>query len=364
MAELDLPLKMRIERVFWAAGFYTRANVKLASVAARSASGGRVANELTDVDVFGVRFAEDLTPRRIAADCKSGKNVSPIGRAFWLKGVMDHLDAGRGYVVMARRVPEHQRGAAAKLGITLSQDTDLDVLEARYPKLPDRSRIGREDAHRYLEGNLVNVSKSLSRMLEFRDTVYWYQSPARAIMHAIVLTQHWSDKIDIKQKFHKALLLDIIGLFSLALLTVAADLLRLGPANLIDDTRNLFFGGQEGISRREELIRGIQEIVTTLSQQSSLPFEDASLFRLDPPYLAPIAEVLARLIARPIEAAQAPRYLKMRLVHGVLYDEWNIQELFGEEYSALADKLAGDLAIAFLKASGLGTEAALAMGFK
>src|SRR5690242_9311943 len=118
MAEQDLTQKLAMERILWAAGYYTRSNVKLAAATAAPAR-ARASADLTDVDVLGIRFLDDLEQRKLAVDCKSGAGVSPIGRTFWLKGVMDHVGADRGYVVLARTIPEHQRAAAADLGITI-----------------------------------------------------------------------------------------------------------------------------------------------------------------------------------------------------------------------------------------------------
>jgi hypothetical protein len=362
MSEQDLRLKLRMERALWAAGFYTRTNVRLASIVRPNRGREPTAADLTDVDVLGVRFLEDLTPRKVAVDCKSGRQPSPIGRTFWLAGVMRHLVAERGYVVLTRGIPEHHREAGANLGVTLLQEADLDGFQARYPPIPEHLRVGSLAAHKYLEGNLDTVSKRLTTLVEFRDTMFWFYTPSRALTESIALTRGLIGEIDLKQKFHRALILDVASLFAVATLTVAGQLLRLASADIIETLRALFFGGLTGIARREQMIRRIRTIVQQVSHQGELPLDDAALFQLDPPYLTAIGEAVVRVMARPIEAAQAPRYLKVRLMHGLLFDEWDMLDLFGEMYSPLADKLATDLALAFLKSCGLNTEAAKMLG--
>jgi len=75
-----------------------------------------------------------------------------------------------------------------------------------------------------------------------------------------------------------------------------------------------------------------------------------------------IAEALARLIARPVEASEIPRHLRVRLLHWVLYDDQNIEDLMADVYSPLGDKLATDVGLAFLKACGFDHSIARVLG--
>lgn len=364
MTENDLSLKLEMERVLWAAGYYTRCNVKLAS-AVRPSDGSRRRRgsaDLTDVDVLGIRFLDDLESRKIAVDCKSSPSVSPVGRTFWLKGVMDHVGAGRGYVVLSRAIPEHQRAAAANLGITLVDEPALPTLSARYPSLNARLRIGDRESHNYFESNIIRLPKQFHSLLDLRDTTFWYISSARAISQAVQRTRKIRNDIDFRQKFQKALLLDVAALFSLAVLDIACDVSRLASSDLLDSIRSTFFGGPEGVARREQLMRSIEVLVRHVTQQAKLPIDVEESFELDPPYLPAVAEIVARLVAHPLHAAEAPRYLKLRLVHGALYGENDLADLLGIAYSSVADKLAGDIALAYMKASGFDLQSTKELG--
>ena len=362
MSQLDLDLKLAMERTLWAAGYYTRSNVKLASATRGSTKRGRASADLTDVDVLGIRVLDDLEPRKVAVDCKSGAAVSPVGRTFWLKGVMEHVGADRGYVVLARSIPDHQRSAAANLGITLVDRAALSGLQARYPTLPDSLRVGDIESHRYLEDNIIKLPAHFDSLLEFRDTAFWYYGDSRAISQAIQRTAKVRDKADLRQKFQRALLLDVAGLFSLSILSLAFDVAKLAASDTLDSVRSLFFGGPEGIARREQILRTVKSLISHVAQQARLPFDDVGEFQLDPPFLPAVAEAVARVIARPIEASEAPRYLKLRLMHTVLYGEADLPAVVGSSYSPIADKLAGDLALAYLKSSGFDLAAAKELG--
>ena len=363
MSELDLELKLRAERLLWSAGYYTRTNVKLASPARVRGRASPSVADLTDVDVLGIRFLEDLSATKVAVDCKAGKNVSPIGRAFWLRGVMEHLGVRRGYVVMARTVPEHQKEAAAGLGVSLLESEKLVVLQSRYPDLREHTRIGTREAHNYLEGNLSGVSEELSELLRYRDTTYWYLSPPRALTQAISIARRCRSAIDLSQKFHRALLLDVITLFGIALITLAGEVTKLAPSDLLEALRAYLFGGAEGITQRAQLIKQIRLLVDQLSGQQRLPIEEGAV-QLDPPYLTTLAEALTRVMARPTDAAEAARYLKVRLIHGILYQDWDLPGIIGESYSPIRDKLATDLALTFLKASDFDLDSAKQLGFR
>ena len=364
MAELDLDLKLRFERILWSAGSYTRTNVKLAAFAGSMQRGSRSVTELTDVDVLGVRFLDDLTPRLTAVDCKSGQRVSVMGRVFWLRGVMEHLRAERGYTVLSREVPEAQRESAAKLSVTIVHERHLNDIASRYPQVPANLKIGNKEAHTYLEGNLTSLPRRLGKLLDYRNTGYWYYTSARAISQAIAITRQSAGDIDLQNKWHKALLLDISTLYAISVLSLAGELISLMPSDVLDGVRILFFEGLEGVERRQIMIRRLQSILEKVTAQAQLPLNGVEVFQLDPPYLPGLADALTRVMARPIDAAEIPRYLKVRLIHGVLYDEWDLGQLLGEQYSVLADKLASDIGLSFMSACGFDTRQSALLGFR
>ena len=277
---------------------------------------------------------------------------------------MQHFSADRGYVVLARDIPDHQREAAANLAISLVPQSSLDTLDSQYEPLPESLRIGTADAYLKLEENLLQLPDILTPLLNYRNTTFWYQTTPRAMTQAIALTRRLSEKIDLSHRYHKALLLDIISLFSLSTIAVGSEILRLGTENILDSVRALTFGGAEGIMRRQQIIRRFEDILQKISYQAPLQLSDATMFELDPPYLRSIADILTRILARPVGSAEIPRYLRIRLMQGILYDDWNIERAFGDQYSQLSDKLATDLAITFLRSCGFDLEAARRLGFQ
>ena len=352
MSEHDLGIKLRVERALWSAGFYTRTNVRLAW-AVPSGRRSVKSGDLTDVDVLGIRFLEDLEQRRVAVDCKSGRNVSAIGRAFWLRGVMHHFGGHHGYVVLTRDFPGYQREAAASLGVTLLRENELTQLESRYPTPSSSLKIGDASTYDYTATAFGGLPKTLQRLVEFRDTTFWHNTPVRGIAQAISLTRAARDDIDENSRVHSALVLDVATLFALAIIEQAWRLIKLSPSDLLASIRAELFGGPEGISRRSQIVGKLQALVGSLTAQSQLPLPD-EVFQLDPPFLPVVGDVIARVMARPLEAAEAPRYLKVRLVNGVLNDDWNIEEAIGQElYSPISDKIAGDLVLGLLKAADI-----------
>jgi hypothetical protein len=353
-----------MERLLWRMGYYTRVEARLSEPSIRRSSGAARALDLTDVDVFGVRYGEDLQARRVLVDCKSGRNVSPIGRAFWLRGVMDHLGGHVGYVVMARDIPRHQREASSRLGVSLLREADLVTLEARYPPCPGAEMVGDVGTYGLWERGLASLPKDLALLKEFRSTAFWYYRPPRAVMSAIAVTRRAGSQLDPTQRFHRALVADVICLFALALLDLGAEFIRLHPDNLLEALRASFFGGPEGIARRESILKTLQDVLHQATAQGRLPLLESERLDLDPPYLPRLADLLIRATAKPLEASQVPRHLKLTLTSGVLHDRWDFEAKGRDTDAEITAKLASDFGLAFLKVAELAPDFGPALHFR
>ena len=197
--------------------------------------------------------------------------------------------------------------------------------------VPDfrRARIGKAESFNYLKKEVCpTLPADLSLLSRLRNTAFWYYAAPRAIMSAIAVARRSASLLDFSAKFHKALLLDVATLFSLALLTLGGEILRSETPDLLGTVRAHFYGGPEGIARREQIIEKYTTMVSNLTAQQTLPLDEDGLFTLDAAYLPIIADLLMRLTAHPVEASSVPRYLKVRLMHGVLYDEWDTKAAF------------------------------------
>lgn len=86
---------------------------------------------LTDLDVLAITKDPIGAMSKIVFDCKSSPKESPIGRTFWLKGVMDKVGASHGFVFLNDRIniSQDHRISASELAITLVRESEISTLE-------------------------------------------------------------------------------------------------------------------------------------------------------------------------------------------------------------------------------------------
>ena len=252
MTTHDIQQNLVLAKLYWAWGYMPHLEVK---VIHPEASAPR-RYELTDIDVYGVRATLDFSMERLVGDCKTLKNVSPINRAFWLKGIMEYLRVHRGYLVLrtSRPITEDHKLSAKAMGITLMSEDDFRVFQSKLlpEDFPRGMMLFREESWRYFEGNIANIS-FLKQLNEYRMYRYWLDPPSRALRHSLLKTRSVRESIDPRQKFQRALALDMVTLFSIAFLDMLCHLFHiyLIPKRKTDIDAYLkayVYGGREYLS--------------------------------------------------------------------------------------------------------------------
>jgi hypothetical protein len=210
----------------------------------------------------------------------------------------------------------------------------------------------RQESWVYLEKNLQQLPKPLYPLLTFRRHRYWL-NPSYQNLHGIIsLCARHAKDIDERNRHHVALVIDLLSLFSVALLTMAAYVAKTNPEKPEVELRAYFFGGYPEMRRREAIIENVRQIVGEIPGQSEL---FAEKLRLDPEYLKSLFEVAYRLLNRPEDARQLPRYLQTVLFEKTLYKSENADgvKYLNERFSDVTKKLARDVARFFRDATGL-----------
>jgi len=364
IGDQDLDFKLRMQAILWRLGYYTRIDVKLASHSNPPRQERRRQSslvELTDIDVLGIRYDADYTVSYAVADCTtSGRmkgRLSPVARTFWLRGVMDHFQADRGYEVLSKKLSPYEKRVAANLGITLLDESSLQALEERYhsgrPSL--RIRLTDQKAYAYLEDNIHRVDSRLAPLLNYRQYMFWQNQANRNLFNAISIVRRVHGTLEPSQKFHRILLLDIVALFSVAFLEACGILFRTNPDNVLKALRTYLFGGPLALQTKEILLKDIRTLVESLQSQPSL-FPDQEVTRrlsLDPEYLPALSDMAQRFVSKPSEARNVPRYLQALILERALYDGSTLRDIFAEDYSDITFKFVHDLAHFFQDATGV-----------
>lgn len=350
----DRDLKVRLSTIFWALGCYTRLEVKLAEYSPQR----DMPLELTDLDVLGIRITPELSFDHLVADCTSNRYVlrSPIQRAFWLRGVMEFFGAATGYLALNTPGPisENQRLVAHRLGVTILNTDNLGNLENRVRVADTASlQMTKRDSWVILEKNLQQLPQPLHPLLTLRRHRYWLNPPYQNLHSVISLCARHAKDIDESNRHHVALVLDLLSLFSVALLKMTAYVAKTNPENPEVELRAYFFGGYPEMRRRESIIENVKQIVAEVPGQKEL---FAEKLRLDPDYLRTLFELAYRLLNRPEDSRQLPRYLQAVLFEKTLYKSENSDgvKYLNERFSEVTKKFARDVVRFFRDATGLG----------
>ncbi len=348
----DFDLKIRLNNIFWSLGFYTRLEVKLSEYASQK----RNPTELTDLDVLGIRIMPDLSNDYLVADCTSNKHIfeSPIQRVFWLRGVMDFFRASKGYLSLAidNPISEAQRIVAHRLGVTILNETNLKNLEKRVVNSSLLElKLNKAESWLNLENSFANMSNNeVQPLLNFRNYRYWLNPTYQNIFAIITLVSKHKKVFEEINTWQKALFLDLLTLFTLSVLNMSGYVFRINPENPEVELKSYLYGGYAELERRQSILDDIKKLVEKIPTQKSF-FNDA--LKLDPDYLPNLFDIAFRLLNKPFDSSQIPRFLQVILFEKILNkDENNYGVKYIETgFSDVTKKLAKDIAEFFCNAT-------------
>jgi hypothetical protein len=265
---------------------------------------------LTDVDVLAAIPDEFDGYRLLLFDCKTKKKESPISRALWLRGVMDHLNATRGIcVLVTERIEPDHRFNASQFGVVLVTEEEF----AKYSEATG-SRSDSSTAHvtnielwdRFFE--IKTKYRGLADTVDFSTSTYWMtRSDSEACRKTIGEAVRIRPEVDPSKKEHLALFFDLSALFmhSLARLVARVFASYLQPESrdeLSDALLTLLYGGRD----HYEHLTSLKKLVAAASpgvQNGKLTLPEWDRFLqlvrhgLDAPFELPYAPLLLREIA-------------------------------------------------------------------
>lgn len=346
--ERDLPLKLGMRRVFWGMNYATRVNLKLAVPGQ-----GRVAEELSDVDVVAFSTGADFSVRLLIADCKSSAKVSPAGRIFWLAGVRDYFGADRAYVVLQREIPSGAREAAGRLGVDVLAENDRQILENVHgPHAPPAPffEIAGVERLQQLAGNL---DKKLERLVRFREHDFWALPEERRLQRLVVELRQAAPTLDASQKGHRLLVVDLLFLFALGLLGACRFVSSVSLADPREALLVYLLGGPEQTRARRRQLTDLEAAMRKLGE--AVPAEVFAALRVEPAYFDALVETVARFLRRPRDAQRVLRYVEWWAQAQVGLDGPPAAKL-GPGYADYTRKLVADLARTCFTAAGLQDE--------
>ncbi len=268
----DRALKATALRYVVAKGYFPQLEVVVAPSVATGAGNRKKAPALTDIDVLGLIPDDFVAFRKILIDCKTLKAQSPISRAFWLRGLMDEMQAQRGLCVLrGERIEPDHRISAAKLEVILLTEEEFDVyikatstippVGAPVPCSSDLSLWEKFFA-------IPDVFPNLERLIAFSTVGFWQLSSAADALRAnITLLKGARGELDPARSEHMCVVLDACALMAISLseivhLIFASYLLPKTHAELSSALLMFLYGGKgnyETLNSLRKLLRPASE---------------------------------------------------------------------------------------------------------
>jgi len=269
--------------------------------------GSRKAPPLTDVDVLGLIPDDFEAFRSLLIDCRTLKNQSPIARAFWLRGLMDELNAKRGLCVLrGEKVEADHRIAAARLDVLLVTEEEFGLyIDATGGKA---NGVGAHAANVELWESFFEVRSrypSLAEAIEFSTSYFWQpKTAAAAARRTLAVLRRLRGELDPAKAQHVAIVINMAALFLIAMAGVVMNVFTsyLQPKvmhELSDALLMILYGGKETYDSLNAMRRLVK--ITNEPDQS----EDLSLPEWDR-----FVQFVRETLEAPTELARAPLILR------------------------------------------------------
>jgi hypothetical protein len=311
---------------------------------------------VTDLDVFGSIPDEFKGFRTVIFDCKTGAKESPVSRAFWLKGVMERMQADQGFCVLKKtNIELDHRLMANRLGVILLAEDEFNLYAAA--TCPTYAMPLGYCAEMDLWDKLFEVPKQFSKFkasIVFLRSGYWMvDDPAEACRKIVWALRSLHPEMDPKRPEHLAIFFEFCALFSRSLAILVCRVFRayLHPAkqgDLADALLILLYGGRDAYEYRNHIFKkyGVQKGAVADGSELSLPEWDRFLNLTRQLLDAPTAAQRVPLILREVAFATLASDSKLEFAR-ILCSE-SAQgarfSLFVPDYLSRAAKLPSDFA--------------------
>ena len=230
---------------------------------------------ITDIDVLAFRPGNDLRWELVLGDCKTLKGQSPANRAIWLRGLMDHVGASTGVLILQRRSgqdiePDHKLFASS-LGITLLDEQEFDKFDRALNYPAGTSSYWQSTADIFDLRKLGTRFHRLQPFIEYLTAYAWNNLDYTELLRRVIGEgKSVAGEIDPGKPEHLALILEASAVFAIGAASCGGTIFHqyLQPESerqLDEALKSIIWGGRsryEFVAKlRGELLtaRGVQD---------------------------------------------------------------------------------------------------------
>jgi hypothetical protein len=301
--------ELRLGRILFAEGSFVRRAIDLNLALGEGST-------ITDLDIWAMRFAPDLSAHLSIGECKSAegkKGPKVADRLLWVRGLADLVRADHAFVATAKSTSDRVRHLAKELGVSTVDERDLAHRESILgldgashwgPYAPELLTRQREIYDQ------LKTDEDLKRVYWFVRSEFWLATPTIGLKRTLgalrVVRDRGTGKED--QPEREALLwlgrqcqVNLV----LVLTRLAGAFYRHAPGSVRDRLLEELAAGP-GVDYRtlREWSRNADRYVETLLQRAGVDpavrgEAVGGLAPTPPSYAEPLLEVLERLAAAP-----------------------------------------------------------------
>ena len=308
LSSSDTNMKLRLSRLLLKMGYFVRRNVPVSTYTPGEFATRRV--DITDIDVLGARWDEDLRLDRMVCECKSGMKAKPLDRCFWLSGVMHYFGARKGYLVVkeAGTIPG---SIGEAMNVTVVDETFLSDLEKRYDIDANRW-VGYCSAE--LDQKIVEYRKTLKEVfrpqLNYVVYGYWKDPEYYQLKRLLAASREIASKLQSSEAM-RWFSLESLCLLTSSLVTFCHKLYVTQASKVPEETSKQLFGGFISKAEREGIARSairFMESYVEAKYQEKFPLRPEDM-TLDPEYIEKLVELVSRLVSRPHQTRVLPLFM-------------------------------------------------------
>jgi hypothetical protein len=321
-------LEYRVKRLLFHMGYYPQNNVILST----SALDGK-REMITDLDVYGTYFHEDLQYKTVYADCKSGAK-KPYEKILWLKGIRDLYSIDD--ILFVCKTPKPSvKELARKNNIRVLDISILSRIENSFKiDTNDWSGSWNKANDKIYLNNLskmtseTNYYRSLSEYLKF---VYWrndiYDNLKKIIRAINVLASpQYIPLVDSEKINYKWVVLKLTDLFIFTIMKICGNLYFYSIEEIRTLIRTKLLSGNVNSKSTRSIMQDSFAYAMMLVQANypNIPTNtikpDFSYFEQVPDYYEPLMDLMERIITSPQKYNDLPRYANYCLYEFDLYN--------------------------------------------
>lgn len=265
----DLTLKLMCKILFKLNGYNTHYEVKLRT---KSYIDTFKIHDVSDIDVFGIDFRNDLNYFSVGSECKSGE-TGALDEIYKLIGVGKSIKLDRSYFIKTK-IHQNARQIASHQNIRCYSDAELRKLLSGFEIDIDKEIKIEGAKYSKLRSSLKRLSKSKPKIVDYLTYEFWNKEDWRNVHNLLyIIASNESPNLFPELKpVEKLPFYYLIELLSISILKTISEAMTLNYSDIENAIRTALYGGSESLNERRKLFDLVSQ-VTKENQDFSQTWE-------------------------------------------------------------------------------------------